>query len=78
MCSHEFGQGLCLISCQFRNHSLFCSFMKERIIKALERRKKGTKDDDFRIKYGYSWDMMMVFRVYGAAEHLNEQQLKYR
>jgi hypothetical protein len=51
--------------------------MNERIIIALKQRRKQA-NDSFREKYGYSWDYMLAFKVYGQNEPISEVQAQYR
>ena len=46
--------------------------MKRRVEKALELRK--AHKDSFRADNGYSWDYVMVFKVYGPGSKLTESQ----
>jgi len=51
------------------------SLLDSRIRNALLKRRKLS--DNFRIKYGYSWDYVIVFKVYDESEYLEDDQLKY-
>jgi hypothetical protein len=49
--------------------------MKERVLTALKRRRKI--NDTFRRDNGFSWDYMMVFRVYDEEDPISELQSRY-
>lgn len=51
------------------------AIMKSRIDKAIEKRRNF--NDDFRSVNGYSWDYVMVFKIYKEMEHLTEEQVKF-
>lgn len=52
--------------------------MKERILVALKSRKNNLKDDTFRQTNGYSWDLIIVFRIYMHNKILSEAQIANR
>lgn len=47
----------------------------DRLVKALRRRRNAK--DEFRAKYGYSWDYVMVFKVYLESEPVSDRQCKF-
>lgn len=49
-----------------------CSLMDDRIKKALAMRRR--KEDKFRNDNGYSWDYVMVFKVYRQDEEISDHQ----
>lgn len=49
--------------------------MKERVTAALQKR-RNTKDP-FRSKYGYSWDYVIVFKIFEDKENVNDYQIKF-
>jgi hypothetical protein len=52
--------------------------MKERILVAFKSRRKNIKDDTFRQTNGYSWDLLIVFRIYTNDIVLTEAQTTNR
>ena len=52
--------------------------MKERILVAFKSRRKNIKDDTFRQTNGYSWDLLIVFRIYTNDKVLTEAQTTNR
>jgi hypothetical protein len=58
-----------------RTRKKFERSVNERILTALNRRRKD--GDNFRRSNGYSWDYVMVFRVYGCEEAIDQYQRKY-
>jgi hypothetical protein len=55
-------------------HQLFRA-MKERVELAVRRRKNS--HDQFRERYGYSWDYVIVFKVYDDNAVLSNEQQTY-
>ncbi len=57
--------------------SLYCisRILKERIAQALLRRRNHK--DTFRDTYGYSWDAMIVFKVYDEGDLISTEQIEY-
>lgn len=51
------------------------SYLKNRLIYAIKRRRNT--GDTFREDNGYSWDYVMVFRVYDEDDHVTDKQIKY-
>jgi hypothetical protein len=47
----------------------------DRLVTALKRR-RNTKDT-FRMEHGYSWDYVIVFKVYGEDEPVSDKQCMY-
>lgn len=39
--------------------------------------KRKNSNDVFRSKFGYSWDFVIAFKVYGEDEELNDVQMKF-
>ena len=39
--------------------------------------KRKNSKDEFRNMYGYSWEMVIAFKVYDEEEELNSDQMKY-
>ena len=52
--------------------------LKERILVALKSRKNNLRDDTFRQANGYSWDFIIVFRIYTHNKVLTEAQIANR
>lgn len=51
---------------------LACSRMKKKVKEAIK--KRNLLNDNFRNLNGYSWDYVLVFKVFGKDEKLNPQQ----
>lgn len=52
--------------------------LKERILVALKSRRNNLRDDTFRQANGYSWDFIIVFRIYTHNKVLTETQIANR
>lgn len=49
--------------------------LKQRVLKALKRRRN--KVDTFRQENGYSWDYVLVFKVYKEEDPVSDLQCRY-
>jgi anoctamin-10/anoctamin-7 len=49
--------------------------MRDRIVDALKKQK--SVKDNFRSQNGYSWDYVIVFKIYGPEQVESEKQIKY-
>lgn len=47
----------------------------DRLIVALKRRRN--KHDTFRAEFGYSWDYVMVFKIFHEDEPITEKQCRF-
>jgi hypothetical protein len=65
---------LCLSLCSLLSVSPL-SRMKKKVKEALK--KRSSLNDNFRNLHGYSWDYVLVFKVYQKDERLNAQQKIY-
>lgn len=55
--------------------AIWKSLLKDRVIKALKRRRNNR--DPFRELYGYSWDYVIVFKVYEEEDAISDLQVEY-
>jgi hypothetical protein len=57
------------------NCILLFSMLKNRLIMALRRRRNVR--DEFRSQLGYSWDYVMVFKVYHETDTMSDKQCQF-